>query len=1636
MSIRKVIRVTQSLFRQIWQLAEAITKGFITQLLRLLYVSTRPANWSRQSGFVLPTVVMVTLVITLLVTAVLIRSFDRTKNARNVRVDEVTLEAAAPAIERAEAKLETLFQDPTLPRSTPSDAVLFNRLSSNDARYNFTDETRLTLAYDFGDGIGNIIPNGNGNIDTSAILEQNETINTAWRFPADTDNNGLFDSFTLYGILFRSPERDPSGIFKGPRTPLDARTPPQDQSVISGICAGALGTSANLVTEAGWYKAGNDLKKSFYVYTATVPITDTTELGLGSDYENYSGTAGFSALEYQQDRARTPLVSNAVVFEDDLAIISGTDLFLNGSVVTNSNLFLSPANAGARVRLYQVSSPDSCFYSEENSKITVGGNVINAPPLDANYDNSNPADVHLFRTGAVPDLGQNITNANQSATTAEIPQNVLYNSQAYEARISHLVNAWTTTNPGAPSLVDPQEIQDAVNAEPDPGKRLAVRIDELEDYFEDRVRRVSFEEVGLATPEIFASPNDDPQGTGDFLRPPIDWMFPVDPANGTSEAGFAGITLNIAGGNVRPAATEPATLANDTQENSIGDRVLLGNNLPATWYQINDYGAYNTDNTGLWVQSEAAQVISGTTWDLDTTPPTDSERARFTRVQSLADVGDTDRNGFWEEQAASEPQNALDGIGGLRVITGAGVYERRNSFLPPPTYDDPSTPTVETDSLYDDPLTTAVTEEFPIVWPDTMPMSPGLNSEVFDNSTATWVPLPAPLDLVNSPADTNTIDPNTPKYAKGDLRMRAAAVYHYAQDVYNPSSGDFLQAPIACVSSYYDPTNSQTAQNSTAGSFAIAGADDVAKSNNGISYPPPTTTSAGLSGVTAPDSATGLFPGDENATTLIGRLYHQANLVFPTGRFVNEPLRNALTTLSGGGTLSLSEQASIDSSICSLQIVDGTLSASSSVIPNNAIREIAFLDSRQIEAIDADDPATTEVESFATLTGNYDLEIEERQPLEVRVTQLDLDELRRQTITFLGGITGPSPEYLLPNSGIIYASRDDALPDLSDPLPNDPTTVDKANQLAISPVDYRLDPTRRPSGIMVFNGKKLARNDSETFRESEKGLILVSNLPAYVWGWADEDRDGTAEDSIFNPHSVEEFTENLNLTVGGALWDNFYTRGLPFDQNFACRPGDPRLPTCTTGDTWRAAVTIADSMTLLSRNFQFGFRTDGDYDLRNNNSGNQGSITRRRDNGFYANNYVTSRDFIDETYSVGTGYDNVADGDGDGLIDGSSYFNNFVTPVQRRVEFPEYVMEICRKLPVSECDDDDWVVGIDNGNGVYEPANPDEVQTATQVVGESGAQLLSGTTARAALDPNDRRYPRRVAFRREADNTLSESSPGRYVPIGIDGSGNVAQFNFPTRPPATTNALWFAVADSGADPNTILLDGGGNPDHRTNRPLFYPPLADDTIPGVEPLLAPILQLQTVRGTTFASGVNVGVTKWQQPAEETTFNLVTAVGNTPARPGEPDGGVANFLRLLENWDDVNARVAGSLMEFDRSAYATGPFQPLLATLGTNAGIFNYLQTYKTDNSGGRIPFLEPPNRLFGFDVGLLSQIPDLFSSRFTLPSPGAPNEFFREANRDDDWVQTLLCARISPTNVDNAINSDQRPANFCSSRSFT
>jgi hypothetical protein len=1554
---RKLVKVIRKIYQSLYSFYTTLRKKLFWLLRTFLVNKNRQRHKTANAGFVLPTVAMVSLVVVLLTVTILFRSFERSKSASNVRVNEAVLKAATPAVDRARAKINKLFQDSQLPRATPNDKALEDALTGK-----YTDaankEREKTDAYTFGDETPLILSSGG------------QELRSAWRYPVDTDNNGKFDSYTVYGIYFKNPPVA-DGKYTKARSPVEARTPPMVAGKLTGGCEDIVGTSATLVGATGWTNINGKLKKSFYVYAATVPITDKNVVG---DFEAYKGgNKGFSAIEYQQDRVQLPLVNNAVVYEDDIALAPGTDFNLNGRIITNSN-FITGGVGQAKVNLYQVSSPNSCFYEDDNAKIIVGGNIGGGGFTD-DSDLNNATGVHLFDGKKVsPKVGANIRD-NKSVDAA--PRDIAYNSLAYEDRITALVDAQAVKS----STSDPLEVKDGIEREKKkPGKSGTdeeIRIEQLDRYFRRRTRRVPYAEVAFNGNAKVGVTNP-LQGSGDSLRPIDAWMYPVNPDDGKTETGFAKLKLKTNNDKLLPTATELIKLQREFEgkEQSVGDRVLVGNNLPEVWWD-------KDQEKFVSVNPQDTQEIKGIKWDNG-----DGTRTRRTRIEQLADLGATDRGEGWELDAAKVPESLQDPVGGLRVITGAGIYL-------------PSSLTVASsagDFNNSKALLRAVSPALEDrIWSDMMPVP-------FATPTSN-------VQFTRNAAPNPAIENNTPY-----LRMRATVVYHYKQSGYNPIN----PKPIACVSSYYDPTNSTTAKNRV-------GLPDVSLRNTNLIDSKrnlqglPTVAAAN-----AGNSNNGVVYGGptKSATNFQAILNYQKELRYANGRWVNEPLKKALD--KPVADRKLADLSAIDAAVCSLQILEGSLTPTGgNTIPHGAIMETTFLDARQVKAIHADATGTG-VETFTNRDGgaivpntaDYNLATDQRQPLEIRTTVLDVDLLRRTPI---------GSEFLIPNSGIIYATRDDALLDLSAELPAAGSAAQKeATQKRRSKVDFKLDPTRRPNAIMLVNGETVWRQ--KTYKDEEKGFILASNLPVYIKG-------------NFNLHTQEEFTTAL---VKETL-SNFYTRSAAnLNPNFACRPGDPRLPKCTTGDEWRPSSVLSDAVNLLSANFREGYRNEGDFDL-NNNLGDSTSIEAFKRNGFSNNAYVPNADWYNTTGSEATYPKDLITTTGTPefkssiqgeTFQGSSYINNFVTPVQRRAgqnQFSEYLMEVCPKLPISACTDDDWKI---------DPSLPDTQSKswnfknlANAILDAQWIDIKSGSTGYPA-EGSYQSYPRRVAFKRDTNGILFLDGNNRPVPLGIDRTSpstpKVKEYpygggKFPSAAP--NNALWFKTTTDAANPR----NDNDSADDPANAYLLLDTrysLAGGT--KNNPILVPVLQINRPFGTPNATSAdrvgppNSQTGSWLQRAVVTKFNLAAAGGDTPARSdstglfNEDNGGLHNFVRFLENWnpvgptgDAIAAEILGSFIQTGRSAYATGPFRALLRS------------EYQIVGNQSRAPFYIAPKRLWGYDVGLLSQSPDLFAQKLVRIPDDLPDEFFREVSRDDEWVKTLLCANKA-SDKKPAIDANQRP----------
>lgn len=1593
---RRLVKTITNIFTRIGRNSISAIKKKIVWLLRTLFVTKKRPN-SANAGFVLPTVAMVSIVVVLVTTAITLRSFNRAQNASNVRVDQAVLTAATPALDRGRAKLSKLFQDKRLPRATPTDKALDDVLKAYVEEYTLGDETPLKLTYG------------------------TDTLESAWRFPIDTDNNGKFDTYTLYGIYFKTPpvSTTDKSKYARARTPLEARTPPMSTGVLGGGCG--QGTSANLVGSQGWVEQDNfDLKKSFFVYTATLPITsnpqtDPTIIAGDKDkYEQYKGNKSIAALEYQQDRTQTPSIINAVVYEDDIVLTPGPAFRLNGGIFTNSNFITARNGTGTDLKFYQVSSVNSCYYKPTNAKISVGSNIV-VGSIGNGF--TTPPIVDLFGTANVTTTDWSTSvNISPAATAA---RQTAYNSIAYQNRIDRLVNAQFANSEAS----DPSEVKEGIEKRKNDlglatftaAESATIRKQQLEIYFKKRTRRVPYAEVAFNAADA-NPPGALLQGSGPTLRPNDRWIYPTDPVDGKTATNYSKLPLRITGSSLEPKASNPKELSGT--EVLLGDRVIVGNGLPELWWDKSKERFVSSD-------IDDTQTIVGVNWNKPDGTTTTETRSRRSTVQTLADVGDTSRDGEWELDAARVPSDPTEPVGGLRVVTGVGIYLHRDAEPDPSRF----------------------VQVVKTIWPDTNPvplfnpltntikhirpywMYSGLISDPnTDPSLITY----KRRTIQNDPATLNIDEGADTPY----LQMRATAVYHYKSAGYDAQN----PRPIACVSSYYNPTNSITASNTeNFKGLVLPVAEGIPQveekdippnlgltkddlSNNGIVYPPPPS-------------------GEPNAAER-AVLEYQAELTYPNGRLIDDGLMaRALAKTAANRTLS--EQSAIDAQLCAIRIgypdyyPGFTPVTSNPVIPHGAIRETTFLAPREVKA-----NSLNPLQNAA----QYDMPVKDRQIIETRATVLDLDLLRKKTI----GPGGPAQEYLLPNSGLIYATRDDALPDESDFF-NPDGTKKNANDgsIAKSALDFKIDPTRRPNAIMLINGSELLR--TVDYRDAEKGFILATNLPAYVKG-------------DFNLHTREEFTQKLTLPG----WNNFYTRSTK-DPNFACRPKDPKrlengVDTCPVGDRWRPATVLADVVTLLSGDFIEGFRDQGDYDWSDQSGWQDVTVTPPpplgsppnpsnppynadnfpgfsfiptgiKDNYSEFNNFVTQAPWAANTAESRprTDYFN-------------SYLNNFVTPIALRVRPGAYLTEVCPVKNVAV----NPVTGILEGTvsltgnadqtvvvaDYCSPSNPNNwiIQTSCsdnaggntnekgQIVGKNGDpdndRLKTGyvfqdpeTFAKENQKPDkkgnvnkcfDDDAPRRIAFARNADGTLK--SPVQA--LGVNTSGKVEEFNF-------------------LNPNNNILP----PPNNVSIPLLNPVVSNGNITALEP---PRLQLRHPRAT----GTNLTTTattvkddNWLQKGTNTEFNLIVAAGDNPIRPkvtvnnenvsSEDNGGLHNFVRFMEHWQNVNTNIIGSFIQVKKSLYATGPFQTSFSNNNPNDP-----RNYRIDISGGIGTGYIPPNRQWGYDVALLSQAPDLFAQKLVLGS-NSPSEYFREVSRDDRWVETLLCAK---TNNQYAIQDvQQRPA---------
>lgn len=327
---------SRSSVQKFWQAATDLQSGMSPQGLYWLLRGGLLTRSREPEGFLLPTVTLMLLVLSLVVGTLVFRTFNRTAEVIGQRQQRALYNAATPAIDRAKLKLEYLFGESNLP-TPPSDAALLTELNKK-ALYDLKAQ-------------------GTTSAETRLDLNQDGKADTAWRYTTDVDGDGDTE-VVAYSILTQS--QNGTGTVTLASTDatkaaaLVVRNGPINLQDRGSDCSNVAASPY-----AAWESvSSSDLRKAIQVHAV---VLDTNTAGDG--VEN-SVTA---TLEMQQDRQSDLGNRWGAWFRNDLELHPGVSFRWNGAMHTEGS-FLMYDNP----TLFLVSSPASCIYNRSASELSMG----------------------------------------------------------------------------------------------------------------------------------------------------------------------------------------------------------------------------------------------------------------------------------------------------------------------------------------------------------------------------------------------------------------------------------------------------------------------------------------------------------------------------------------------------------------------------------------------------------------------------------------------------------------------------------------------------------------------------------------------------------------------------------------------------------------------------------------------------------------------------------------------------------------------------------------------------------------------------------------------------------------------------------------------------------------------------------------------------------------------------------------------------------------------------------------------------------------------------------------------------------------------------------------------------------------
>jgi hypothetical protein len=241
---------------------------------------------------------------------------------------------------------------------------------------------------------------------------------------------------------------------------------------------------------------------------------------------------------------------------------------------------------------------------------------------------------------------------------------------------------------------------------------------------------------------------------------------------------------------------------------------------------------------------------------------------------------------------------------------------------------------------------------------------------------------------------------------------------------------------------------------------------------------------------------------------------------------------------------------------------------------------------------------------------------------------------------------------------------------------------------------------------------------------------------------------------------------------------------------------------------------------------------------------------------------------------------------------------------------------------------------------------------------------------------------------------------------GCSGSNNRTSYlnqNRATKTIAEANQVkWMrsSIADTYWRAVLASSDAGNSPTGRSESPIYIFRNGDPM--SVLKPTADVVQMNEYPGTSndYAAMRPSGGSRDLMTVpnnKDIQMNMILISGLVPSRANQSYGGLHNFPRFIETWGSP-LYFSGALLQLNFSTYATAPFDQ------------EQWQPGLPDPLGGSganewIPYYGPPDRRWGFDVGLKYAPPGPVAERFKSPEP-TRSEFYDEPPANDPYIKLL------------------------------